>query len=1152
MSAVRAGFGKRALGAPQGKESSMKGPVRLRISAAIIPVLLASSMLTGLEALAATPTLTATCIPAALAVCTNDTTFGNGAYLTISGTGMDADKYVAAWVDVNGSNGLDIAEPWAKAHTDGAGNFSIPLRVLDVAAGGHVIAAGTCPSQTATDNCLGTAGDVSVPIMVSMTTDPFRFGGGSTIHVSGAGFAPGVALNVWFDGINNSVLDAGEATVSTTTTASGGFSASLKVTARPGYFYIRAGASTTASASTAIEVGTCWFQICDIDGAQTLCIVGHSPSDTTVFFNDCHRIESNYSLPTPATPTGGFDFNNKGPRFVGAGALAAVANSMLPELGCAPMTAAIANARSFNNVVPDSDPNLAEPFSNLNAIACSDVFFGIPSDLVSYIAAESIAGHQVPDAVFLLAVIAAIHTAAAAAAVAAATVGLAAATLGPVVVQAAFDAISGMAGIDPATATAISSSIGVFVVGAGATLAATAPLIQLAILGAAQAAFSILAVTGAIACGNVEYYCDGSEITANILAHPELQQAMVPIQFMQPPFMDPPNPNPCRPFVGGPVMNGTCWGSIIGWAQVVCKGADTNCETNSPPGLPNLAVPGSSGINNVLAPTKCATGNVVGMSIGYDGDLSFDLFANNPELIGLLNYHNFQPGPGGSEPPGGIDIEIPVSDLGAFQLKLEKMRPGMRVRACGFWVADMHMLWNELHPLLTLDILSDTTVSISSPAANADLPTGTTTVTASIRDIGTPDAHTCTVQWDSGAAVTATISVAPTMTTPGTCVASTTGLSAGAHSVTITVTDSDSTTPATASVNFTINAPPVLVLPAAQSVEYGSSLTFGISATDAEAGDPVHLGASGLPAGLTFTDNGNRTGTVSGTPLIGVASPTTATFTASDGINAPVLGTVTISVTPKPATIAAVADGKVYGSPDPVLTTTNSGFLPADLGASKITVSATRAAGENVGTYTITPAADDHGSGLLGNYTVTTMTADFVVTPKPSSVSAVAAGKLYGDLDPVLTTTNSGFLTADLGATRITFDATRAAGEGVGTYTITPSANDHGTNLLNNYTVTFNTAVFTITVTPTSLCNLTKRYFQSSAKYAALPAPAKANSDFVAGAACGMLLRLDSQATPNQRDAAIRAYKLVVDAMVRAGWLTAAQGTFLQNGADAL
>jgi hypothetical protein len=601
-------------------------------------------------------------------------------------------------------------------------------------------------------------------------------------------------------------------------------------------------------------------------------------------------------------------------------------------------------------------------------------------------------------------------------------------------------------------------------------------------------------------------------------------------------------------------MNGTCWGSIIGWAQVVCKGADTNCEKNSPPGLPslpNLAVPGSSGINNVLAPAKCATGNVVGMSIGYDGDLSFDLFDNNPELVGLLNYHNFQPGPGGSEPPGGIDIEIPVSDLGTFLPKLVVLRPGMTVRACGFWVADMHMLWNELHPLLTLDILSDTTVTISSPSANAELPSGATSVTASIHDLGVADTHTCSVQWDGAVPVPANITLAPTMTTPGTCVATTAGLSPGGHTATIIVTDSDSSSGAAASVHFLINAPPVLVLPGAQTVQYGGPLTFGISATDIEPGDTVSLSATGLPAGLTFTDNGDRTGTVSGSPQVNVGN-FTLTFSADDGINTAVSGTVAVGVTPKPASVSAVADGKVYGSPDPTLTTTNSGFLTADLGALKITFSATRAAGENAGTYTITPAASDNGSGLLGNYTVTINTADFVITPKPASVSAVAAGKLYGDADPALTTTSSGFLTPDLGPANITFSATRAAGEGVGTYTITPSADDHGTHLLNNYSVTFNTATFTITVTPTSLCNLTKRYFKTSAKYASLPAPAKANSDLVAGAACGMLLRLDGQPTPNQHDAAIRAYENVLEAMVHAGWLTQAQATFLKGGADAL
>src|SRR5678815_4605051 len=144
---------------------------------------------------------------------------------------------------------------------------------------------------------------------------------------------------------------------------------------------------------------------------------------------------------------------------------------------------------------------------------------------------------------------------------------------------------------------------------------------------------------------------------------------------------------------------------------------------------------------------------------------------------------------------------------------------------------------------------------------------------------------------------------------------------------------------------------------------------------------------------------------------------------------------------------------------DPALTTTNSGFLAADLGPAKITFSASRAAGESVAgsPYTITPSASDNGSGLLANYTVTYNTANFTIDKAAATVGAVAASKTYGAMDPALTTTNSGFLAADLGPAKITFSASRAAGESVAgsPYTITPSASDNGSGLLANYTVTY-------------------------------------------------------------------------------------------------
>ena len=88
---------------------------------------------------------------------------------------------------------------------------------------------------------------------------------------------------------------------------------------------------------------------------------------------------------------------------------------------------------------------------------------------------------------------------------------------------------------------------------------------------------------------------------------------------------------------------------------------------------------------------------------------------------------------------------------------------------------------------------------------------------------------------------------------------------------------------------------PVLSLPGDQTQDYHDDLTFAISATDPN-NDPLTLSASGLPAGLTFTDNGGGSGTVTGT-LTATPGEYIATFSADDGNNPPVTGTVKITVT---------------------------------------------------------------------------------------------------------------------------------------------------------------------------------------------------------------------------------------------------------------
>jgi hypothetical protein len=92
------------------------------------------------------------------------------------------------------------------------------------------------------------------------------------------------------------------------------------------------------------------------------------------------------------------------------------------------------------------------------------------------------------------------------------------------------------------------------------------------------------------------------------------------------------------------------------------------------------------------------------------------------------------------------------------------------------------------------------------------------------------------------------------------------------------------------------NSPPELTVPGPQTVDFHDWLSFGVSATDSDAGDTLSFSATGLPAGLNLTDNGDRTATVSGL-VTDVPKVYTATISVSDGTNPPVSATVQITVT---------------------------------------------------------------------------------------------------------------------------------------------------------------------------------------------------------------------------------------------------------------
>ncbi len=171
--------------------------------------------------------------------------------------------------------------------------------------------------------------------------------------------------------------------------------------------------------------------------------------------------------------------------------------------------------------------------------------------------------------------------------------------------------------------------------------------------------------------------------------------------------------------------------------------------------------------------------------------------------------------------------------------------------------------------------------------------------------------------------------------------------------------------------------------------------------------------------------------------------------------------TASFTITTKTASVTPGANTKVYGSADPTLSGTLSGFLTTDA----VTASYSRAAGETVlgGPYTISATLSP--SLVLSNYDITYNTASFTITTKTASVTPGANTKVYGSADPALTGTLSGFLTADT----VTASYSRAAGETVlgGPYTI--SATLSPSAVLSNYDITYNTANFTITTKTASV-----------------------------------------------------------------------------------
>lgn len=215
------------------------------------------------------------------------------------------------------------------------------------------------------------------------------------------------------------------------------------------------------------------------------------------------------------------------------------------------------------------------------------------------------------------------------------------------------------------------------------------------------------------------------------------------------------------------------------------------------------------------------------------------------------------------------------------------------------------------------------------------------------------------------------------------------------------------------------------------SITYGtSSVTVSgtlANGSQAPVGETVAVTLDSVQQSATIGSGGAFSTTFDTTGVTVADSPYTITYAyASDGTFASDSTTSTLTVNPATLTITADAETKVYGTDDPALAYTASGFQLNDTAGSVLTGALARAqagtlAGEQAGAYAIT-------QGMLAadsNYTITFTGNTLTITPATLTVTANVQTKDYGTSDPSLTDGVTGLV--DTTVDGVTLDDTAAS-----------------------------------------------------------------------------------------------------------------------------
>jgi Putative Ig domain len=314
-----------------------------------------------------------------------------------------------------------------------------------------------------------------------------------------------------------------------------------------------------------------------------------------------------------------------------------------------------------------------------------------------------------------------------------------------------------------------------------------------------------------------------------------------------------------------------------------------------------------------------------------------------------------------------------------------------------------------------------------------------------------------------------------TATIAGTAAAGT----AGTYPVTISATNASGSTATLAlTITVTTSGPPTIT--SAATADFTVNQAGAVAITTTGSPTPTITETGALPAGLTFTNNGNGTALLSGTATVTGTTP--ITITASNGISPNATQTFTIVVGQAPTfTSANTATGAVGTAF--TFTVTTGGYPAPSFGWSNVPPGLTFTANTNgtatlagtpttAGTYAMPLSAANTYGTAQQTLTVTVRQAPAITSANAATLTVGTAGTftVTGTGSPTPTFTESGALPSGVTFTgnsngTATLAGTPAAGT-TGTYPITiTAANGVGSNATQSFTLTVSAAPLAPTIT---------------------------------------------------------------------------------------